>query len=97
MGFRGRQTRIVVLKALVLLLGLLYGIRLFSLQIIRGRVRGKGNRYAIQSVKIPPRGGKFTIGRIPSLLTNDEAFSVEIVPAELPASKREQVFERLAS
>jgi len=99
MGFSGDdKTRIVVLKALVLLLGLLYGIRLFSLQIIRGtEFEAKANRYAIQSVKIPAARGEIydRTNTIP-FVTNDEAFSVEIVPAELPASKREQVFERLA-
>lgn len=99
MGFSGdNKTRITVLKVFIIGLSLLYAARLFSLQIIRGaEFEAKANRYAIQSVKIPAARGEIydRTNSIP-LVTNEEAFLVEIVPAELPGSKREQVFERLA-
>jgi penicillin-binding protein 2 len=99
MAFSGDgKARIIVLKALVFVLGILYALRLFNLQIIRGEeFEAKANRYAIQSVKIPAaRGEIYDRTNTVPFVTNDEAFSVEIVPAELPADRRGQVFEKLA-
>ncbi len=99
MAFSGdNKTRIFVLKLFIIGVCLLYTARLFSLQVIRGaEFEAKANRYAIQSVKIPAARGEIydRTNSIP-FVTNDEAFSVEIVPAELPASRREEVFQKLA-
>ncbi|MDD3981766.1 MAG: penicillin-binding protein 2, partial [Spirochaetales bacterium] len=99
MAFSGdNKTRILVLRLFVIGICLLYAARLFSLQVIRGaEFEAKANRYAVQSVKIPAARGEIydRTNSIP-FVTNDEAFSVEVVPAELPASKRDEVFQKLA-
>jgi Cell division protein FtsI/penicillin-binding protein 2 len=86
---KDNKARITVLKLFIIGLSLLYASRLFSLQILRGaEFEARANRYAIQSVKIPAARGEIydRTNTIP-LVTNDEAFSVELVPAELPALK----------
>jgi penicillin-binding protein 2 len=87
------------LKILVLVLCGIYALYLFNLQVIRYRdYAAQVQKYAVQSVKIPAtRGEIFDRTHTSPLVTNDEAFSVELVPAEIPAAGREELFARIAT
>jgi len=93
------QSKTILLKVLTIGLCLIYASYLFYLQVVRrAEFEARANNYAIQSVKIPAaRGEIYDRSNSVPFVTNDEAFSVEIVPAELPATLRDTVFERLAS
>jgi penicillin-binding protein 2 len=87
------------LGGLVLLLGSLFTLRLFSLQVARhDEFKARATTYAIQSVKIPAaRGEIFDRSADIPLATNEEAFSVEILPAEIKSVEREAVFQKTAT
>lgn len=86
------------LKVSVVVLCGIYILYLFNLQVIHYRnYAAQVQKYAVQSVKIPAiRGEIFDRTHSSPLVTNDEAFSVELVPAEIPASIREDLFARVA-
>lgn len=88
-------------KLLRVLLGLIcsiYVAYLFNLQILRGaEFKAQARKYAIQAVKIPAaRGEIYDRTNAVPLVTNDEAFSVEIIPAEVSNANRDLIFARVA-
>lgn len=91
-----RGTRL--LKVLVATLCSAYALYLFNLQVVRNReFTDKAQKFAVQSVRLPARRGEiYDRTRNVVLASNTEAFSVEIVPAELPDSRREEVFAALS-
>jgi penicillin-binding protein 2 len=76
----------------------LFVARLFFLQIVRkDEFTAQAKRYAVQSLKITSsRGEIYDRNRGVPLATNNEAFSVEILPAELSNANREIVYNRVA-
>lgn len=91
--------RTMLLRALIAVLCASYGLYLFNLQVIKGaEYSAQARKYAVQAVKIPAARGEIydRTNEIP-LVTNGEAFSVEIVPAEISNSERDIVFARVAS
>ncbi|MFA6008329.1 MAG: penicillin-binding protein 2, partial [Candidatus Shapirobacteria bacterium] len=91
--------RTSLLKILVISMCLIYCAYLFSLQVIRGsEFDAQAQKYALQAVKIPAARGEIydRTNTIP-LVTNDEAFSVEIIPAEISNAERDLIFARVAN
>lgn len=91
--------RTLLLRALIVVLCASYGLYLFNLQVIRGaEYSAQARKYALQAVKIPAARGEIydRTNEVP-LVTNGEAFSVEIVPAEIGNSERDIVFARVAA
>ena len=88
-----------LLGLIVLALGGVFVLRLFSLQVARHEeFKAKATTYAVQSVKIPAARGEIFDRNVDiPLATNEEAFSVEILPAEIKSSEREEVFARTAA
>ncbi|MCX7026926.1 MAG: penicillin-binding protein 2 [Spirochaetes bacterium] len=93
------STKTVLLKAAVIILCGLFTVNLFFLQILRGEeFSNRAKKYAVQSVKLPAaRGEIYDRDRNMPFVTNEEAFSVEIVPAELNSSDREGLFARVSN
>lgn len=77
---------------------MLFIARLFFIQIVRtDEFTAQARRYALQSIKIAAaRGEIYDRHRGVPLATNDEAFSVEILPAELSSVNRDIVYERVS-
>ncbi len=91
--------RTLLLRVLIVVLCASYGLYLFNLQVIRGaEYSAQARKYALQAVKIPAARGEIydRTNEVP-LVTNGEAFSVEIVPAEISNSERDIVFARVAT
>jgi penicillin-binding protein 2 len=87
-----------LLKASVLLICAVFIVNLVFLQIIRGEeFTTQAKKYAVQSVKLPAaRGEIYDRDRKMPFVTNEEAFSVQIVPAELKPEEREGLFARVS-
>ena len=93
------KNRTKFLKVLVVFICAAYSLYLFRLQVIQGEeYTAQARKYAVQSVKIPAfRGEIFDRNRTTPFATNEEAFSVGIVPAEISNSERDLVFARVAN
>ncbi len=91
--------RTPLLKILVIALCSVYVIYLFNLQVMRGNeFNVQAQKFALQAVKIPAaRGEIFDRTNTLPLVTNEEAFSVEIIPAEISNAERDLIFARVAS
>ncbi len=91
--------RIKVLYLVSLGLFLFYSGYLFYLQAIRGNdFRTKAEKIAMQTSILPAQRGEIRdrTGK-KNLVFNADSFAVSLVPANLPAEKRESVFAALAS
>jgi len=93
------KNRTRLLKILVVAICVTYSAYLFRIQIVHGKeYAAQAQKYAIQSVKIPAfRGEIFDRNRTAPFATNEEAFSVAIVPAEISNSERDLIFARVAN
>jgi penicillin-binding protein 2 len=93
-----RTDRIMVFRIAIVIFSLAYVGTLFRLQILQGdKYKAKAMNYAVQAVKIPAaRGEIYDRTNAVPLVTNSEAFSIEIVPARIPAGERDAVFTRLS-
>lgn len=87
------------LKIFVVFLCSVYIAYLFNLQVFRGEeYAAQARKYAIQAIKIPSaRGEIYDRNNDTPLATNEEAFSVEIIPAEIPNSEKDLIFARVAA
>ncbi len=93
-----RTDRNTVFRIAIMVLCLTYIGTLFRLQILQGaKYKAKAMNYAVQAVKIPAaRGEIYDRTNTVPLVTNSEAFSIELVPAKIPADEREKVFNKLS-
>lgn len=91
--------RIRILRALVVILLSIYGINLFSMQVLRKELFvSEAERVSIQSTRIPaPRGEIYDRSGQELLAGNKEAYSVYITPSELPRAKRQEVIADLST
>ncbi|HPG96640.1 MAG TPA: penicillin-binding protein 2, partial [Rectinema sp.] len=90
--------RIRILKALIIMLLVIYSINLFSMQVLRKELFvSEAQRISIQSTRIPaPRGEVYDRSGRNLLAGNIEAYSVYITPSELPGSKKSEVINKLS-
>jgi penicillin-binding protein 2 len=94
-----KASRIRSVSALCLVLFATYSVYLFYMQTIRGgEFRSKATKISQQSNLIPSQRGEIydRSYAVPFVL-NTDSFAIDLVPAELPAEKRESAFTRLAS
>ena len=98
-GSSSLKRRIATLRGFSLILFVLFSAYLFSLQVLRGgEYRSRATDIARQSTVISAQRGEiyardFTL----PLVLNTDSFAVSIVPARLPAQRREEVFSKLAA
>jgi penicillin-binding protein 2 len=92
------QARARALSLLALALFATYSAYLFYLQAIRGgEYRSKATSIARQSDVIPAQRGEiYDRSYSVPLVLNTDSFAVDLVPADLPADRREAVFQRLS-
>lgn len=95
----GLTRRIQALRVASLVLFLAFSAYLFSLQVLRGsEYRNRATDIARQSTPIPAQRGEiYARDYSLPLVLNTDSFAVSIVPANLPAPRREEVFARLSS
>jgi penicillin-binding protein 2 len=94
-----KESRIRVLSILCIILFTGYSIYLFFVQTVRGNeFRNRATRTYQQSNIIPAQRGEIydRTYSVPFAL-NTDSFAVDLVPAELPAERRESVFTHLSS
>jgi penicillin-binding protein 2 len=94
-----RESRIRVLSALCLILFASYSIYLLFVQTVRGNeFRKRATKTYQQSSVIPSQRGEIydRTGTV-AFAINTDSFAVDLIPAELPAERRESVFTRLSS
>jgi len=93
-----REGRIRILSILCLVLFSGYSVYLFFVQTVRGNeFRKRATKTYQQSNMIPAQRGEIydRTYSVPFAL-NTDSFAVDLVPAELPAERRESVFSRLS-
>jgi penicillin-binding protein 2 len=93
------ESRVRVLSLLCLALFASYSGYLFYMQTVRGgEYRSKATRISRQTSVLPSQRGEIYDRNysVPFVL-NTDSFAIDLVPAELPADRRESVFARLAS
>jgi penicillin-binding protein 2 len=94
-----KESRIRILSSLCLVLFVVYSVYLFFVQTVRGNeFRTRATRTYQQSNAIPAQRGEIydRSYSVPFAL-NTDSFAVDLVPAELPADRRESVFTQLSS
>jgi penicillin-binding protein 2 len=93
-----QKRRIDLLAALSVALFVVYSTYLFYLQVAKGNeYRDKARNIAQQTTLLPAQRGEI-YDRSYSLpfVINTDSFAVELIPAELGADRREDVFQRLS-
>jgi penicillin-binding protein 2 len=92
------KRRIDLLARLSVALFVIYASYLFYLQVVKGNeYRDKARSIAQQTTLLPAQRGEI-YDRSYSLpfVINTDSFAVELIPAELPSDRREDVFKRLS-
>ena len=92
------ETRIVVLRIIFVAVFVLYAVRLFGMQVLRGDVyRARAQSIARQTVIIPAQRGEiFDRNFDEPLVMNAKSFVVSVTPAEVPRGEIPQLIDRLA-
>jgi penicillin-binding protein 2 len=94
-----KESRVRILSILCTILFASYSIYLFYMQTVRGNeYRTQATRISQQSSVIPSQRGEIydRSYSVPFVL-NTDSFAIGLVPAELPAERRESVFSRLST
>lgn len=93
-----RRLPVNIFRASVVLAFLLLGAQLWRLQIVEGpsfRQKAENNRVRVSAIK-PPRGVIYD-RRGQLLASNAPIFLVSVTPADIPARRESEVYERLAT
>ena len=95
---RSLETRIRVLKFFFVVIFLLYGVRLFSMQIISGDIhRAQAQDISRRTELVrAQRGEIFDRSFNQPLATNIDTFSVSIIPAEVPRGQLPDLMQALS-
>ena len=92
------KARIYILAALLGIGAVTYVIHLFTLQVVRGfEYRSRATQLSQRVSRIPAQRGEIYDRNLDvPIVLNIDSFAVDIIPAELPASRRTEVIDRLA-
>ena len=95
----GSRDRIRIISAATLVLFVAYSSYLFFLQVVRGGVyRDRATSIARQSSVIPAQRGEiYDRNYDVPLVLNTDSFAVDLIPAAVPADRRDDLFEKLAA
>jgi len=93
------KTRSIALGVLVSLAFLLLLGQLFYLQVIRGwEFKRRARAVARRELPIPAQRGEIFDRHYDfPLVVNQDSFAVDLIPAEVPAEKRDELFARIAA
>ncbi len=91
-----RMRALLVMFVFVLIV---FGIRLFMLQIVMGgSFRQRAQKVSQRMTEIPAQRGEiFDRNYNVPLVLNIDSFAIDIIPAEIKADRREEVFQRLSA
>jgi penicillin-binding protein 2 len=94
----GPEKRIRFLRVLFILIFLIYGIRLFSMQILSGELyRSRAQDIARRTTIIPAQRGEIYDRHFSQpLALNTDSFAVSITPAEVPRGEMPELIRRAA-
>ncbi|MCK9169192.1 MAG: penicillin-binding protein 2 [Treponema sp.] len=97
-SFAEKNSRIVILTLIIVVVFLIYVYRLFSMQIIQGDQYRKKSRTISSQVNIIPaqRGEIFDRNANMPMVINTDSFAVVITPGEIPLGHYDTVAMRLA-
>jgi penicillin-binding protein 2 len=92
------ESRIHVLKAIFILIFVIYTLRLFSMQILSGELyRSRAQNIARRTTIIPAQRGEIYDRNFTSpLVMNTDSFAVSITPAEVPRGDLSDLIGRVA-
>ena len=92
------KSRIIALGAVISLVFLLLMGQLFYLQLIRGwEFQRRARAVVRREMPIPAQRGEIFDRHYDfPLVVNQDSFAVDLIPGEVPAEMREQLFERIA-
>ncbi|WP_178842324.1 penicillin-binding protein 2 [uncultured Treponema sp.] len=93
-----KNLRIIVLLLGLVITFLIYTIKLFTLQVIEGKVYRQRSRTISSQVKTIPanRGEIFDRNASLPLVINTDSFAIDLTPAEIPAGYYDTVASKLA-
>lgn len=97
-GTRLSKGRIVFLGVLTGIVFLVYAIYLFFLQIVNGsEYQSKARQVALRTVTIPAQRGEIYDRHVDTpLVTNVDSFALDIIPAEVPREREDEILGTLA-
>ncbi|MDR1238873.1 MAG: penicillin-binding protein 2 [Treponema sp.] len=95
----GTEKRINFLKYLFIVIFIIYGVRLFSMQILSGEVyRSRAQDIARRTTVIPAQRGEIFDRRFSQpLAMNVDSFAVNLTPAEVPRGEMPALLDRLSA
>jgi penicillin-binding protein 2 len=93
------SVRIIIIQVVFVILFFVYSIRLFSMQIFSGEFyQSRARNIARQTTVIPAQRGEiFDRNYREPIVSNSEAFTVSVIPANIPVSRMQEILGRLAS
>ncbi len=94
-----KNTRILILAGLIVVMTVIYIYRLFSLQVIQGNeYRSQSKTISSQVNTIPAQRGEiFDRNATLPMVINSESFAVELTPGEIPSGHYDTVATKLAA
>ena len=99
-GSVARNSKVMVLAAVILITFVVYGLKLFSLQVIGGaQYRRQSRTISSQIRTIPAQRGEIfdrNANINMPMVVDTESFAVDITPAEIPDGHYDSVASRLA-
>jgi len=92
------ESRIIVLRVIFISIFVLYAVRLFGMQVVRGDFyRARAQSIARQTIIIPAQRGEiFDRNFDQPLVMNAKSFVVSVTPAEVPRGEMPELIDRLA-
>ncbi|MDR2619378.1 MAG: penicillin-binding protein 2 [Treponema sp.] len=93
------EGRITLLRAVFIVIFVIYAVRLFSMQILSGELyRSRAQNIARRTTIIPAQRGEiYDRNYNQPLVLNTDSFAVSITPAEVPRGEMQNIIEKLAA
>jgi penicillin-binding protein 2 len=93
------ESRIAVLQVICIAIAVVYGIRLFDMQILQGELyRSRASNITRRTKVIPAQRGEiYDRSYTQPLALNADSFAVNVTPAEVPRGEMPELISRLAA
>jgi penicillin-binding protein 2 len=93
------EMRILVLQVICVAIAIIYGIRLFDMQILQGELyRSRASNITRRTKVIPAQRGEiYDRSYTQPLALNTDSFAVSVTPAEVPGGQMQELISRLSA
>jgi penicillin-binding protein 2 len=93
------EVRILVLQIICVAIAIIYGIRLFDMQILQGELyRSRASNITRRTKVIPAQRGEiYDRSYTQPLALNTDSFAVSVTPAEVPGGEMQELIRRLST